>query len=320
MAQIIAELCQNHNGDLDILDDMVRDAAAAGADYVKIQSCLSKDLSFRERFETGEEEDGAVRTIKRPYQQEYDRLSKLDLDDEAHHHFIKRCAKYGVKPLTTVFNRTRIPFLASLPWPEKSIKVASFDCRSKPLLKDLVDHGFEKIFISTGTTYDHEIKETADYLNDLGVNYTFLHCVSIYPTPIEHGHLERINFLRNFTDNVGFSEHSSYEKDGLKLSLGALMYDIDVIERHFTILPKSQTRDGKVSLNQEETKELVNYSNMDRDQIEDIIDAFEDEYNIMKGQETRELSRVELLNRDYYQGRFANFDEEGNMTFNWETR
>ena len=319
MAQIIAELCQNHNGNLEILDDMIRDAASTGVDYIKIQSCLSKDLSYRERFETGEEEDGIVKTIKRPYQQEYDRLSKLDLDDEAHHHFIRMCGRYGVKPLTTVFNRTRIPFLASLPWPEKSIKVASFDCRSKPLLRDLVDHGFKKLFISTGTTYDREIEETAHYLDYLGVDYTFLHCVSIYPTPLEQGHLERINFLRNFTSNVGFSEHSSYEKDGLKLSLGALMYGVDVIERHFTSLPKDQTRDGKVSLNKRQMKELVEHSALNREQVEDIVETFEDDYEKMRGQETRDLSHVELLNRDYYQGRFANFDEDGNMFFNWES-
>ena len=35
---IIAECCQNHNGDRDILKKMIHEAAANGADYVKIQS------------------------------------------------------------------------------------------------------------------------------------------------------------------------------------------------------------------------------------------------------------------------------------------
>ena len=34
---IIAECCQNHNGDFNILKDMVHSAAEIGADYVKIQ-------------------------------------------------------------------------------------------------------------------------------------------------------------------------------------------------------------------------------------------------------------------------------------------
>ena len=112
---------------------MVKDAAEAGSDYVKIQSMLADDLSFRDRFETG---DGA---IKRPYQEEYDRLKPLDLDDDAHYMFIEECLKYNVKPLTTAFNRTRIDFLANLPWPEMSIKISSFDCRSHKMIQDLID-------------------------------------------------------------------------------------------------------------------------------------------------------------------------------------
>ena len=51
MTKIIAELCQNHNGDKKLMSDMVAAAAEAGVDYVKIQSMQSKDLTKRSRFE-----------------------------------------------------------------------------------------------------------------------------------------------------------------------------------------------------------------------------------------------------------------------------
>ena len=38
MAKLIAELCQNHNGEINILEEMVAAAAESGADYAKIQS------------------------------------------------------------------------------------------------------------------------------------------------------------------------------------------------------------------------------------------------------------------------------------------
>ena len=38
MALLIAELCQNHNGDLKVLDEMVSAASSNGADYAKIQA------------------------------------------------------------------------------------------------------------------------------------------------------------------------------------------------------------------------------------------------------------------------------------------
>ena len=46
--KIIAELCQNHNGDMDLLETMVKDAVLNGADICKIQSIKSDSLTKRE--------------------------------------------------------------------------------------------------------------------------------------------------------------------------------------------------------------------------------------------------------------------------------
>ena len=94
MAQLIAELCQNHNGDEKIVEEMVHAAAESGADYAKIQSIDSNELTYRERFENGLIEGGKVKVIKRPYQSEYDRLKKLDLTEEFQLNFHKICEKY----------------------------------------------------------------------------------------------------------------------------------------------------------------------------------------------------------------------------------
>ena len=85
MAKIIAELCQNHNGDIKILEEMVHAAAESGAQYAKIQSMLSKDLTHRKRFDEGLIEGGETRVRNRPYKEELERLSKLDLTDDQHH-------------------------------------------------------------------------------------------------------------------------------------------------------------------------------------------------------------------------------------------
>ena len=98
MTKIIVELCQNHNGDLNILDEMVSAAADSGAEIVKIQSMLSSELTHRIKFDKGEfDNDGKIKVIKRPYKDEYARLKKLDLDDRAHIYFMELCKKYKVK-------------------------------------------------------------------------------------------------------------------------------------------------------------------------------------------------------------------------------
>ncbi len=314
MRTVIAEFCQNHNGDLAILKDMVWAAAEAGATYAKIQSMLAADIPYRQRFETGTW-DGDVQTaIKRPYQAEYDRLKPMDLTDENHHWFAEECAKAGIKPLTTVFSRSRIPFIASLGW--DAVKVASYDCGSLPMLRELKAH-FPHLFISTGATYDSEIEAAASLMGDH--SFSILHCVTIYPTPLNEMHLARLDYLRTLTPSVGFSDHSLVARDGIKASVAAMAAGAEVVERHFTVLKPDESRDGPVSINPAQLTELVRFAQMDPADLQAYVRREIPEFDSMIGQQKRELSHTELLNRDYYRGRFASRVGEG-WVYNWEDK
>ena len=316
MPIIIAECCQNHNGDLAILKDMIHAAADAGADYAKIQSMLAADLPKRERFETGIVEEGVRKAIQRPYQAEYDRLKPLDLDDEAHLWFIEECDRAGIKPMTTVFSRSRIPFVASLGM--KATKIASYDCASHPFLEELIPH-FDHLYISTGSTYDHEIEATAALLKEYNQDFTFLHCVTIYPTPLDEMHLARLEYLRGFSPTVGFSDHSLVGRDGIKASAVALMMGADVVERHFTVLKPDESRDGPVSINPDQLAELVSVARMSDAERKAYVAEHVGDYSMMIGQTARQLSDTEQLNRDYYRGRFAS-RVNGGFVYNWEEK
>ncbi|MEK9174677.1 MAG: N-acetylneuraminate synthase family protein [Patescibacteria group bacterium] len=107
--KIIVELCQNHGGDRQVLKDMIYAAKENGADIVKGQLIFSDDLTHRPRFDEGEEEHNGVRkTIKRPYQAEFDRLKTLDLSEDDHRFFMDEANKVGITPMLTVFSRRRI--------------------------------------------------------------------------------------------------------------------------------------------------------------------------------------------------------------------
>lgn len=319
MRTIIAEFCQNHKGDLNLLKEMVWAAAEAGATYAKVQSMLAGELTYRERFEQGSREGERMTAIQRPYQPEYDRLKPMDLGDEAHVLFGEECQKAGIKPLTTVFTRSRLPFIAGLGW--EAVKVASYDCASYPLIRELrgeVEKGnFKHLFISTGATYDGEIETTAGILE--GSSYSFLHAVTIYPTPLADLHLGRMQFLKKFTPSVGLSDHTLVERDGILASIVAMSLGADVIERHFTLLGKEATKDGPVSIHPEELKALVQFSRMEAGELRDYVGREIPGWEQMVGETHRPLSPVELLNRDYYRGRFAS-QVGGEVVYNWENR
>ena len=64
--------------------------------------------------------------------------------------------------MTTCFSRNRVNDLYNLGF--KHIKVASYDCGSFQLIKELSDK-FKNLIISTGATYDSEIMKTNNLLS-----------------------------------------------------------------------------------------------------------------------------------------------------------
>lgn len=313
--KIIAEFCQNHNGSYDTLSRMIAEAAEGGATHAKIQTIFADDLSYRPEFEEGQTApDGRVKVIKRPYQPEYERLKKLELTYEQHRRFVEDCRAAGLEPLTTVFNLTCIPEIRDLGW--RSIKVASYDCGSTPLIEALANN-FKELIVSTGASYDEEIEATAALLKRRGANFTLLHCVTIYPTPLDAMHLNRLAYLRSFASSVGLSDHSLVARDGVKADLVAIHLGANTIERHFTVLPEDQTRDGKVSITRAHLREMVDFAAMDHAAQEAYLAEHVPERAIMMGQQQRALSDAELLNRAYYRGRFCN-KIGGQQIYNWE--
>ncbi len=306
--KIIAEFCQNHNGDLDILKEMVKEASKAGATHAKIQTMFADELTHRPRFDIGKE------SIFRPYHPEYKRLKTLELDSKAHSLFIKECHRHKIEPLTTVFTRARIPFVKQFDWNE--IKVASYDCGSFPMIRDLMEN-FQHLYISTGATLNEEIEKTAEILK--GHSFSFLHCVTIYPTSLTCLNLERMNYLKRFTNEVGFSDHSLVRKDGIKASVAAMMNGAKIIERHFTILSENETKDGPVSINPEQLKELVEISKMDDGELKRYVKKEIPSYESMLGVEHPSFTNEELANRDYYRGRFAS-TKNGEYIYNYEEK
>jgi N,N'-diacetyllegionaminate synthase len=311
---IIAECCQNHNGDREILKRQIHKAAENGADFVKIQAIRAKELTHRTRFDEGKvDANGKVLVIKRPYTDELARLSKLDLtlDDESW--FVTECWRAGVAPMTTAFTITGAREVKDMGY--EAIKIASYDCASYPLLEEVKKY-WHTIFVSTGATYDQEIEAAAKVLQ--GSDFTFLHCLTIYPTPMEVLNLKRMAFLKKFTSKVGYSDHSLVEKTDLWASKIALALGAVCIERHFTILEKDETKDGPVSIKPHQLKELSEFAKYSRYEMIEQIKKGYPNWEMTLGTTQRALSDTEKLNRDYFRGRFASL-VNGQHVYNWET-
>lgn len=309
---IIAELCQNHLGDRSLLSDLVHSAAAAGADYVKIQGLYSGDLVPRDRFEEKPAGGRAVSTLTRPISAERARLARLDLSPDVEYQFVDECRSAGVQPLITVFTRASIPRLAAMGFP--AVKIASADCASLPMLRGVAEH-WDRIFLSTGAAFLSEVERAVDLL--AGKQLSLLHCVMEYPTRWDHARLARMDSLRKLSESVGLSDHSAPGVDDLWISKLALAMGAQVIERHFTVLGAADTKDGPVSVNPEQLRELRQFASLPA--AEQLADVKNNRPDWGQALECASIDPTaeELVNRDYYAGRVASW-VGGRHVYNWE--
>lgn len=247
--QIIAEAATNHLGDVGRALEMVDAAAELGCDYIKFQSWQAKNL--------------------RPDDPGLAFHQQRELSDEAHWKLVDRCITRGIHFLTTCFDADRIPFLQSLGL--KTIKIASPDCGAYPFLRK-VREAFDEVIASTGMSYDVEVAGCARALQ--GGSFCLCHCVSIYPTPADQVNLARMDWLRQFSPRVGYSDHSLGTAAGkLAIARGAVY-----LEKHFTLERNLQDPFSAMSGTPDEFRELVEYAR----EVEQLL-----------GQAQRELTPVE---------------------------
>ena len=314
----IAELCQNHNGKFKNVEKMVHECAFNGARIIKLQYIYAKNLTYRPKFEKGYFEKNKKKIICRPYIKEKKRLKKLELNYKEFERFVRLCEKNNVEPAITCFAREHIQDIYNLGF--KIVKVASYDCASFQLLRDMKNK-FKQIIVSTGATYDDEIELASRILNKNKSNFSLLHCVTIYPTPINQINLSRIKFLKKFCSSVGYSDHSlSDEKTKNLASLASIYFGGNLIERHIRILERDSSKDGPVSILPSDIRTIVDFVNLSKsDQKYYLEKKCKLNLNILSGKIKRNLSNDEILNRDYYRGRFASFkNQEKKPIYNWE--
>lgn len=316
----IAELCQNHNGKDKNVDLMLERCARSGADFVKLQYIFSKNLTFRPIFEKGLRKKNKILAIKRPFNDEFKRLSKLELKDKDYERFVIKCKKFNLNPMITCFSRDSVNKLYNMGY--KNIKIASYDCSSFQMVRE-ISKKFDNIVMSTGATYLDEIRKSFEILKKSKKKFSLLHCVTIYPTPLNKININKIRYLqKKFKVPVGFSDHSpSLDNNKNLASMISIYFGAELIERHITILPKDKTKDGKVSIMPEDILEIKKFSEMSK--ISQRL-YLKDKYkvnlnNIKKKKLELNLTHEETLNRDYYRGRFGSYTKKNNRAiFNWE--
>lgn len=304
--KLIAEFCQNHQGSQDLIEQMIVAASNAGATHAKIQGIYAQELVKRDQFEN-DFPAGASDTHRliRPFEPEFERLLPLTLSPEIENWFVMTCNDYEIIPMTTVFTHEGVNRARNAGF--KSIKIASYDCASIPLISRVLEF-CDELVISTGATSWSKVVETSELLKTQSrvSDITFLHAVTEYPNALEATRLLRMLALKTLGYEVGFSDHTSPLESDLKASALAILLGASVIERHFTILDRALTKDGPVSVLPFELQKLNKMLiEKDRETLMEEVGEILNIGGLLTPLLSLEPSALEFKNAEYYKGRVA---------------
>lgn len=269
---IIAEIGNNHQGDINLAKKLVDYAKDANVDCVKFQMRSMAKLYKNSGNANDDSADlGAQYTL--------DLLSRFQLSNEELIEVFDYAKNKGILPLCTPWDLDSLIELET--YGMVAYKVASADFTNFELLEAISKTG-KPFFCSTGMSTEEEIKQTVKFLNSLGANYVLLHCNSTYPTPFKDVNLKYIKRLKKITGQlVGYSGHER----GICIPIASISMGACVIEKHLTIDRKLEGTDHKVSLLPNELKDMVRQIR----QVEESLGT--DEF-------AREISQGELINRE----------------------
>lgn len=243
----IAEAGINHNGDIDMAEDMVRAAADAGADAVKFQT-FSAD-----RLVTRTAETAAYQQESGESEVQYEMLQRYEMDRDAHERLQAVCRERDVTFLSTPFDAQSADMLADIGVP--AFKIGSGELDNHPLLEHVAGFG-RPMIVSTGMGTMDEVLAARDIIRavDSSIELVFLHCTSAYPCEAPDVNLRAMETMdERLEESIGFSDHTVRpETAALAVAAGAR-----VVEKHFTLDKTLPGPDHQASLEPDELKASV---------------------------------------------------------------
>ncbi len=221
---VIAEIGINHNGSFDLCKEMMKEAAHAGVDAVKMQKRTIEEMYTKDALDV-------------PYNKPYafgktygEHKHALEFTDDQYFELQKFAHSLGVEFLVSGFDSTGFEFI------EKKLnvpvhKVASPFITDYPLLKQVAEYG-KPIFLSTGMHTMEEIKAAVDFIKQYNDKLMVFHAVTMYPVPNNQVNL---NVIKTFKEELGTLVGYSSHDTGVAIPAAAIALGACVIEKHFTL-------------------------------------------------------------------------------------
>jgi len=225
--EIIAEIGQNHNGDMELAKDLIFAASENGADVAKFQLFQAEE------------------TFGKVNNEWYDYNCKTQLSKDDIFYLADICKSANIEFLASAFHPRFVEWLEEVN--VKRYKLASREIFDDNLISKYIETN-KPLIVSLGFW---EKESFPNILSSNSVDY--LYCISHYPTE-----LSELNFSKiDFNKYSGFSDHTI----GISAAMIALSRGAKIIEKHFTIDKNAFGPDHLGSMDPKELKEISLFRN-----------------------------------------------------------
>ena len=260
---VVAELSANHRQDYKTAEALVRAAADAGADAVKLQTYRADTLTIDCDNKWFLINPGTPWSGKKLYDLYEEAYTPWDWQPKLE----KLANSLGLDLFSSPFDGSAVDFLER----ELDIpvyKIASYELVDIPLLRRVAATG-KPVILSTGMATEEEIGEAVEALRTGGAaGVILLKCTSAHPALPEEMNLRTIpDMMKKFGVPVGLSDHSlSAEIPAAAVALGACLVEKHLVlsrippgpDRNFSLEPeKFRTMTKAVRAAQENPKEAL---------------------------------------------------------------
>lgn len=243
---VIAEVGQNHQGDLDIAREYIRIFAFEGADAIKFQTRNNRFLFSQDAYEAPYASENAFAETYGAHRE------KLELKPEWLPILKEDCIKHGVKFMSTPFDEPSLELLQQID--VDILKIASFDLGNLPLIHRIASLG-KPVVMSVGGGKIDQIRSSVDVLLNHHDEVAILHCVSEYPCEYNRLGLDNIEVLiKEFPEcTIGSSDHFNGTLSGPV----AYLKGARVFEKHVTLNRAWKGTDHSFALEPEGFRKFV---------------------------------------------------------------
>lgn len=241
---IISEIGINHNGDLSIAKEMIKESKLCGADVVKFQK---RDISlvYDKNMLASKRESPWGSTFKQ-------QKEGLEFGEKEYREIDDYCKSLKIEWFASAWDLNSLKFLKKFNL--KFNKIASAMIVDQKFLNEVAKEK-KYTFISTGMSDFNMIENAVSIFRKNDCPFELMHCISTYPFEDTKANLNMIKILKEkFNCNVGYSGH---EKGGLAISYAAATLGISSLERHFTLDRTMYGSDQAASITPPTFKELV---------------------------------------------------------------